>query len=330
MADLDRKRKLGSLHSQPSKKFHRDEPYSRKPQNTQRPASDGLPQLPKIGDEYVNIVFTHPSQAHQDPQASYDRLEFLGDAYLELYATQLIFDRFPDLEVGKMSQLRETLVRNETIGQYASLYGLDKQLKNYKQFQNSPAHVWLKIKGDVFEAYVAAVVLSSPNGADTVKTWLHQLWEPKVQAAAASTPPVPKKTKEELAKKVLMKGTKINYVDEKPPLVHYGQGREEYFVGVYFTGFDWENQYLGSGRGLSRVEAGLFAAADALKNPLVNQIAGEKVKALAQREKDGEAVKDKGVEKEQESARGNNDVLDLDSLSESRASAGKSPQERSR
>ncbi|ETI25377.1 hypothetical protein G647_02150 [Cladophialophora carrionii CBS 160.54] len=334
MAESDNKRKYGGGHLQPAKKVRRDGPCSRKHHNVlPEPASDGLPRLPQISNEYRNVVFTHPSQAPQDPQASYDRLEFLGDAYLELYATQLIFNRFPDLEVGKMSQLRETLVRNETIGQYASLYSLDRQLKNYKQFQNSPPHVWLKVKGDVFEAYVAAVVLSSPDGAETAKSWLHQLWEPKVQAVAASTPPKPKKTKEELAKKILMKGTKINYVDEKAPVVHYGQGREEYFVGVYFTGFDWENQYLGSGRGPSRVEAGMFAAADALKNPLVDHIAGEKAKALVQREKDAVAVKDKGMQKEQELGRGNAEAVKPESLTESRepqASAEKPPDEQLR
>ncbi|EXJ57617.1 hypothetical protein A1O7_07966 [Cladophialophora yegresii CBS 114405] len=320
MAGSDKKRKHGDFHPQSAKKVHRDDPYSRKHHRSEGPVSDGLPHLPSISEEYWNIVFTHPSQAPQDPQASYDRLEFLGDAYLELYATQLIFNRFPDFEVGKMSQLRETLVRNETIGQYASLYGLDKQLKNYKQFQNSPGHVWLKIKGDVFEAYVAAVVLSSPDGADTAKRWLHELWEPKVQAVATSTTPKPKKTKEELAKKILMKGTKINYVDEKAPVVHYGQGREEYFVGVYFNGFAWENQYLGSGRGSSRVEAGLFAAAEALKNPLVDQIAREKTKALARREKYAEAVKDKGVQKEHDFGRANAEVVEPASVTESRES----------
>ena len=276
------KRKHEGSQNHPSKKVHLADHYDSEPA-----LSPGLPPLPTISEDYQKRVFTHPNQAPSSPQDSYDRLEFFGDAYLELYATQLIFDRFPNLGVGKMSQIRETLVKNETIGQYASLYGLDKRLRNYKHYQNNSALVWLKIKGDVFEAYVAAVVLSNSGGGDAAKAWLHQLWEPKIQAAGVNDPPISKKSKEELAKKILMKGVKINYVDEKAPVVHYGQGTEEYFVGVYFNGWDWENQFLGSGKGLSRVEAGQMAAVNALQNPLVHQIALKKAAALAEREQEG-------------------------------------------
>ena len=287
-----RKRKSEEPHSQPPKKFHKGNTYTQRP-----PSSHGLPPLPDIDAKYQEIVFIHPSQVPYDPQGSYDRLEFLGDAYLEIYASQLIFERFQH-EVGKLSQIRETLVKNETIGQYASLYGLDKRLKNYKQFQNGPAHLWLKIKGDIFESYVAAVVLSTPDGTDVAKRWLSQLWEPKLLAAAASTPTVSKQTKEELAKKLLMKGVKVNYVDEKPPIIHYGQGKEEYFVGVYFDGLGWENQFLGSGKALSRGEAGHLAAAEALRNPLVQQIAAKRADVLAERNRDRETTEENGLEKE--------------------------------
>ena len=281
---LDRKRKRdGGPQQQPSKKFHPGEFRNHK--NPRSLASHGLPPLPEIDDHYRSVVFTHPSQAHHDVNSSYDRLEFLGDAYLELYATQLIFDRYPDLEVGRLSKIREALVRNETIGQYASLYGLDKQLKNYKQFQNGSPAIWLKIKGDVFEAYVAAVVLSQGSSGSTARKWLQELWEPKMQAAAASNPSMSRKSKEELAKKVLMKGVKLNYVDEKAPIVYYGQGHEEFFIGVYLSGLGWDNQYLGSGRAFSRVEAGQAAAADALNNhPLIDQISTKRLEILAQRE----------------------------------------------
>lgn len=286
MSEFNKKRKFDEAQKHSFKKFHQDNSDSRAPKTPQPATNHGLPPLPEISQEYRAMVFTHPTQTPMDPTASYDRLEFLGDAYLELYATQLIFDRFPQLEVGKLSQTREVLVKNETIGQYSSLYGLDKQLKAYKQFQNSSPHAWLKIKGDIFEAYVAGVVLSHPDGADIAKKWLHQLWEPKLQSAAANTPTVSKKSKEDLAKLIMVKGVKINYVDEKPPVVHYGKGKEEYFMGVYVTGWHWENQYLGSGKGFSRVEAGQAAAADALRNPLTNEMVTRKAEAMAEREKE--------------------------------------------
>ncbi|EXJ67607.1 uncharacterized protein A1O5_08953 [Cladophialophora psammophila CBS 110553] len=297
MPEFDRKRKFeGDRHHRP-KKPHRDNSKPSNHNSPQTPTNHGLPPLPQIHDKYRSVVFTHPSQAPSNVHASYDRLEFLGDAYLELFATQIIFDRFPHLDPGKMSQIRETLVRNETIGQYASLYGLDKQIQSYKQFQNQAPHAWLKIKGDIFEAYVAAVILSDADAAGLAKKWLHELWEPKLQAALAANDGPSKKSKEELAKRILAKGIKINYVDEKEPIVHYGQGKETYFIGVYLTGWGWDNQYLGSGKGASRVEAGQAAAAAALNNrPLIDEIAAKKAEAYFQRDK--EAVKKDEAEKD--------------------------------
>ncbi|OAP56530.1 hypothetical protein AYL99_09709 [Fonsecaea erecta] len=289
MPDFGKKRKFENEQDRGLKKPYRDNPNSLR-HTLETSSTNGLPSLPQIDEKYRSVVFTHPSQVPGNVHASYDRLEFLGDAYLELFATQLIFDRFPNLDPGKMSQIRESLVRNETIGQYSSLYGLDKQIQGYKQFQNQAPHAWLKIKGDVFEAYVAAVILTDADEGKLAKKWLHQLWDPKLQAALTANDGPSKKSKEELAKRILAKGVKINYVDEKEPIVHYGQGKETYFIGVYLTGWGWDNQYLGSGKGSSRVEAGQAAAAAALNNrPLIDEIAAKKAESYAQRDK--EAVK---------------------------------------
>lgn len=277
MSDFNRKRKFAGGNNIHPKKVQHDKPEqpTQKPSTYKPSDSSLLPPLPEIDEEYRELVCTHPSLT-TNSNSNYDRLEFLGDAYIELFASQVIFERFPLLTAGRMSQLRESMVKNETIGQYAVLYGLDKQLKQYKRFQNESPTAWLKIKGDVFEAYVAAVVLSSSNGSEVAKEWLSKLWEPKMEAVSAAPKPS-LKSKEELAKKIAGKGVKINYEDEKQPIIHYGKGLETYFVGVYLTGWGWENQYLGSGKGLSRVEAGQAAAAAALENhPLIDDIAAKK------------------------------------------------------
>ncbi|KIW80778.1 hypothetical protein Z517_07395 [Fonsecaea pedrosoi CBS 271.37] len=292
MPEFDRKRKFQDDHNHRPRKPSRETLKQPRQSSLETSINNGLPPLPQIHDKYRAVVFTHPSHAPGNVHASYDRLEFLGDAYLELFATQLIFDRFPNLDPGKMSQIRESLVRNETIGQYASLYGLDKQIQSYKQFQNQAAHAWFKIKGDVFEAYVAAVILTDADEGKQAKKWLQQLWEPKLQVALAANDGVTKKSKEELAKKILTKGVKINYVDEREPVVHYGQGKETYFIGVYVTGWGWDNQYLGSGKGPSRVEAGQAAAAAALNNhPLIDEMAAKKTESYVQKDRERESVK---------------------------------------
>jgi ribonuclease-3 len=251
---------------------------------------DNLPPPPSIDGEDAEHVFTHPSTAARDSNGrviSYDRLEFIGDAYIELACSQLIYHRFPDLPSGRMSQVRESLVKNETLAQFCQGYGWDKRIKNSQQLQRESPPTWLKIKGDIFEAYVGAVAES--KGFQAAKTWLELLWTPSLDAFAAM-PKTSDQSKNELAKKILGPGIRLQYLDEKKPVIHHGKGVETYFVGVYLTGWGYDNQYLGSGKGLSRNAAGQEAAAAALNNhPLIDEVASKREEILAQRKQEESA-----------------------------------------
>ncbi|CRG83241.1 hypothetical protein PISL3812_00592 [Talaromyces islandicus] len=241
----------------------------------------GLPELPPISDaSLARAVFTHPG-AHTNnnvegpDETSYDRLEVLGDAYIEVFATKLIWRRFPNIPAGRISQIREELVKNETLAEYATKYGFDTRLSIPPDHRDQPKR-WKKTKGDVFEAYVAAVVLSNPvDGDEIVENWLTQLWQPKLTGIQSVQSVL--KAKELLAKKVMGKGIKLRYVDERPPERLSG-GMQTFYVGVYLTGWGWDNQHLGSGRGLSKTIAGDNAAQEALRNvPLIDQVADAKL-----------------------------------------------------
>ena len=83
--------------------------------------------------------------------------------------------------------------------------------------------------------------------------------------------------KQELAKKILAAGVKINYVDEKPMVLDKKAGLQTLFVGCYLTGWGWENQHLGSATGTNRVTAGNEAARKAMENrPLIDEIIAKK------------------------------------------------------
>ncbi|KAI5285121.1 hypothetical protein KEM54_000818 [Ascosphaera aggregata] len=239
----------------------------------------GLPAPPLIRDEVLkNAVFTHQSIAPDDPEGkretNYDKLEFLGDAYIQILSTRFAWSRFSHLRTGRISQIREILVNNETLGTFAVAYGFDKTLRVKESYKELPK-LWAKIKGDVFEAYVGAVVLSNPiNGYEIVEDWLSELWTPKVQGIARE-PPV-KHYKEDLAKKIAGKGVKIRYIDESPAVRHK-MGVHTFYIGVYLTGWGCTNRHLGSGKGPNKVEAGNEAALHALENhPLIDEIAAIK------------------------------------------------------
>lgn len=278
-------------HKKPRYQTQNSSPFARPAESVpQVTLASDLPPAPEIDEKYSMAVFTHESAASKDPSKageikSYEQLEFLGDAYLEVIASELIFDRFINLPAGRMSQVRESLVKNETLSRLTEAYGWDKKIKG-NHLQRGPPQSWLKIKGDVFEAYIAAIVLSHQDGLQIAKAWLQTLWASALDSVAAK-PPASDQSKVELAKRISGSGVKINYVDEKPPIVHKGQGVETYFVGVYLDGWGWDNQFLGSGKGLSRNAAGQEAAAAAMKNrPLIDEIMAKRAAIRGEREKE--------------------------------------------
>ncbi|KAL2811366.1 ribonuclease III domain-containing protein [Aspergillus cavernicola] len=228
-----------------------------------------LPLLPPILDNKLGkAVLIHPGMRN-DQRTTYDRLEILGDAYIELIATKLIWNRFQEIPSGRISQIRELLVKNETLADYATQYGLDSKAIVPLDYMKQPKR-WTKTKGDIFEAYVAAVILSHPNGYSIAEEWLAQLWSPKLETIEEPHPSP--QAKEALAKKIMGKGIKLKYIDEKPALQHQG-GTQTFFIGVYLTGWGWNNKHLGSGQGLNKTFAGNQAAQQALQNEdLINAI----------------------------------------------------------
>jgi ribonuclease III len=250
--------------------------------STTRPSfhDQSLPEPPHIRDpSIVKAVFTAPGapthSAAKGQENNYDRLEVLGDAYVEVIATRLIWDQFPDIPAGRMSQIREDLVKNETLAGFATQYGFDRRV-SAPEDQRAQAKRWVKVRADVFEAYIAAVILSNPgDGFEMVEKWLRQLWLPRL----SHVQPVQLvlKHKEQLAKKVMGKGIKLRYVEEKPAQQLDG-GMQTFYIGVYLTGWGWQDQHLGSGSGLNKGSAGDQAAERALRNsPLIDQVAAAKV-----------------------------------------------------
>jgi ribonuclease-3 len=80
----------------------------------------------------------------------------------------------------------------------------------------------------------------------------------------------------------------LNYRDEAPMQQLKG-GMQTYFIGVYLTGWGWEDLHLGSGTGLSKVAAGNEAAARALENRVVmEQITEKRTRYLDEQKADKE------------------------------------------
>ncbi|KAF7194899.1 Double-strand-specific pac1 ribonuclease [Pseudocercospora fuligena] len=264
-----------------------------------------LPSRPELPAEWADAPFRHKSTAHDPSQMTYDRLEFIGDANIEKFATDLIFEKYPQLQVGEMSQLREQLVKNETLAGYSRAYVLEKKIKAndkksmQKDSQGRGNKGWTKVIADVFEAYIAAIILSNSNkrtGEDIAEAWLRELWTPRIEALMqsnrvhasrmqsspaptsssspakdAGTTPYDEKAKAILQQRVYRSAqqVKLDYVDaHMVELKGEKLGQNEWTRELYVVApkYGYEREYLATGKGRNKVEADNWAAGAAMLN----------------------------------------------------------------
>lgn len=88
---------------------------------------------------------------------SYERLEFLGDAVLDLIVTEIIFDFFPDKNEGFLTKLRAKLVKGDTLAEYAQNLQLDELLFLGERVQGQGIEQSKSVLSDVFEALIGAL-----------------------------------------------------------------------------------------------------------------------------------------------------------------------------
>ena len=255
-----------------------------------------LPPLPPIDEPHIHdAVFTHRSYiikngekgTYTDLELDYERLEFLGDAYIELIASHALYSRFPHVDVPQLCSWRERLVENSMLGKFSEAYGFTDRLKHHNQWdRNSKA--WKKVVADVFEAYIAGIVLADPqNGYETADKWLTELWAPQLLSFKEKIIEDPH-AKNKLAALLVVNDIKLEYREERPMIYEKGSNLQKYFMGVYLTGWGYQDEWLGSGEGQNKANASSAAAADAMKkNSSVTQDAArQKAELVAKRRED--------------------------------------------
>ncbi len=93
------------------------------------------------------------------PSASYERMEYLGDAVLELAISDELYRRCPDMTEGELTKGRSALVRRETLAQVARKSNLGCYLLLGKGEESTGGRQRDSILAAAFEALVAAVYL---------------------------------------------------------------------------------------------------------------------------------------------------------------------------
>lgn len=90
---------------------------------------------------------------------SYERLEFLGDAVLDLIVTEVIFDLFPEKSEGFLTKLRAKLVKGDTLAMYARNLNLSDLMLLGERVKGQGVEQSKSVLADVFEALVGALYL---------------------------------------------------------------------------------------------------------------------------------------------------------------------------
>lgn len=118
----------------------------------------------KLGYNFKNIklletALTHPSYGGDHHVPHYQRLEFLGDAVLELAISRHLYFEFPEVDEGKLTRIRAGLVREETLCRAARRLELGKHIRLSVGEDRSGGRDKPSILCDVMEAVLAAVYL---------------------------------------------------------------------------------------------------------------------------------------------------------------------------
>lgn len=131
-------------------------------------------------------ALTHSSYAAEHEEVtSYERLEFLGDAVLELVTTCIIFEAETGAPEGVMTKIRASVVDEATLAAVASDLGLSEAMHLGRGEERSGGRDRDSILSDVVEAVLGAVFLD--GGWEDADRVIRAMWTPIVQARSASS-----------------------------------------------------------------------------------------------------------------------------------------------
>lgn len=140
-----------------------------------------------LGVEFGNVslleqAFTHTSYVNENRQARHnERLEFLGDAVLELAVSLYLYETYPTRSEGELTKLRASIVCEPSLAGFAQSFGFGSMIRLGKGEELSGGRQRPAMLADVFEAYIGALYVD--QGFDAVDGFLRAAVYPKVGSA---------------------------------------------------------------------------------------------------------------------------------------------------
>ena len=126
-------------------------------------------------------AFTQASYVNEHPHQGlkyYERIEFLGDAVLQLFVSEYIYKRFPELPQGKLTRLRAAMVCEDSFSKFAKECHFDQYIRLGHGEEMAGARQRASLLCDIFEAFIGALYLD--QGRDAVEKFIHRVIFPKL------------------------------------------------------------------------------------------------------------------------------------------------------
>jgi ribonuclease-3 len=219
--------------------------------------------LDELGIKTNNIdlyktAFTHTSYANENNVESYERLEYLGDAVLELIMSDYLY-KSDHLEEGKMTKLRAHYVCENALYEYSCKFGLNEYLLLGHGEEQNGGKYRKAIVADIYEAFIGALYLD--QGIEMAKKFIYDTAIPYVKNHELN---FYDDYKSELQELVQTDKRSLEYVivDEQGP------AHNKTFTAIVKI----DDVIYGKGTSHSKKEAEQEAAKNALEKKVGNQI----------------------------------------------------------
>ncbi len=208
----------------------------------------------KFNDELLLIqALTHPSlKERKNAALHYERLEYLGDAVLELVVSRELFTLFPKADEGELTKLRSAIVSRKHLAELSKKLGWGEQLDMDPHVAAQGGREILSILANTFESVIGAVMMDSNYNAAR-KVSLHLLADSLKNVSNICADTNPKGTLLELLQS-------INPTHPTYELEDISEPKAPRFRATV----SWQGQLLATAEGSSKRRAEKSAAESAL------------------------------------------------------------------
>jgi len=225
----------------------------------------------KIGINFNNEAilkqaFTHSSYVNEHRRKrreDNERLEFLGDAVLELLVSQYLYKTYPTMSEGDLTKLRAAVVCEPSLVKFANELSFGELVLLGKGEELTGGRTRPALLADVFEAFIGAVYLD--QGIDVALQFLEKIVFPKIKEGAFSHVMDFKSQLQELVQREGAGTIEYRILTENGPAHN-----REFVATVSLNGKE-----LGTGNGKSKKEAEQHAAQMALTQLKSNHTIGK-------------------------------------------------------